>query len=781
MSREAGRISENSRRIARNTFLLYFRMLLLMFIGLFTSRVVLKSLGVDDYGVYNAVGGVVSMFTFVTASLSSAISRFLAVEIEKADKDRLKRVFSTGVLIQLGLSLLLVLLVETVGLLILERWMVIPEGRMAAARTVLHCSLGILVVTMLSVPYNALIIAHEKMSAFALISVAEGALKLGVALLLSVSSFDKLVTYAFLMLAVAVAVRLSYGIYCRRKFEETGGRLVPDPSLVREMAGFAGWNVFGSGAYVLNTQGANVLVNVFFGVAANAARGVAFQVENIVKQFASNFLTALNPQITKSWASGDKDYCFELVRKGAKFSYLVILLFLIPFMLEAETLLSIWLGQVPERSAEFVRLALAALAVDMTGNTLLTLQLATGQVKRYYLITGLSSLLCLPAIWLAFRLGAGPQWAYIVLLTVFVAVFVMKLRIVSSGTGFPVREFVRKVLLKLAAVTVASSVLPFLLHALLPGGLLRLVLVCLATGASLLLSCFLFALTAGERAYLLRKPQRWMPDRLFLEAHYYRSFGRVLDLKSPRRYTEKIQWQKLYDRNPLYHKLADKAEVKAYVSSAVGGEYVIPTLGVWDSADGIDWDSLPESFVLKCTHDSGSVEICRDRASFDRASAAARLARGLRTDFSGRMREWAYRGLRPRIIAEEYLGDGIADYKFFCFNGEPRLMFVATERSDGSVETKFDFFDMDFRHLDIRNGHPNACVTPARPKNFEKMKALAAVLSAGIPQVRVDFYEVGDRVYFGEYTFYHWGGFMPFEPEGADEMLGDMFILPGRK
>ena len=343
---DGNRNLQNGRRIARNAVLLYLRMFLLMFIGLFTSRVVLRELGVEDYGVWNAVGGVVTMFTFITTSISSAISRYLAFEIGRSDSGRLRQVFATGMAVQLLLSLLLVLLVETAGAWFLNAKMVIPAPRMDAARFVLHCSLGVLVLNMLSVPFNAAIIAHERMSAFAWISLGEAALKLLVALLLSVSVFDKLETYALLMLAVALLVRVTYGIYCRRNFEESRARPVFDRRLFREMAGFAGWSFFGSGAGVLNVQGSSLLVNMFFGVAMNAARGVASQVEAVVKQFAVNFLTAVNPQITKSWASGDRGYCYSLVAKGSKFAYLAILLFTVPIVAEADYLLQLWLGNV---------------------------------------------------------------------------------------------------------------------------------------------------------------------------------------------------------------------------------------------------------------------------------------------------------------------------------------------------------------------------------------------------------------------------------------------------
>ncbi|MCR4859336.1 MAG: oligosaccharide flippase family protein [Bacteroidales bacterium] len=782
MPQAAGQLSENSRRIARNTLLLYFRMFLLMLIGLFTSRVVLRVLGIDDYGTYNVVGGVVTVFTFLTTSLSAAISRFLAANLAEGDSGRLRRIFSTGIIIQLGLALLLVLLVETLGQWWLNHRLVIPPGRLEAARWVLQCSLGVLVVTLLSVPYNAAIIAHERMSAFALISLGEAALKLGVALLLFFSPFDKLISYAVLILAVSVLVRAAYGFYCRRHFAETRGPLLWDGALVREMTAFAGWSFFGSSAYVFNTQGVNQVTNLFFGVAVNAARGVALQVENIVKQFVSNFLTAVNPQITKSWAAGDRDYCFGLVHKGAKYSWLVILAFFVPVLGEAEWLLGFWLGpdKVPPHAATFLRLTLVGLLVDVVGNPLVTLVQATGRVKHYYLVTGLTSYLGLPLVWLAFKLGADPAWAYVIFIAVYLVVLVQRIVFARRLADFPAKPFLRLLAL-LMMTSCFALVFPIVLRGTSLAPFWRLLLGTLLGWATIAHYAWYFLLTAGERDFFLRKVGKWLPDKWFLKAKYRIVFGRPLSVSGPVHFTEKIQWQKLRDRNPLYHTLADKAAVKPYVAERIGGEHVIPTLGVWDRPEQIDWEALPAQFVLKCTHDSGSTLICTDKAAFDRQEACAKLSAALSSDYWKRDREWAYKGVQPRIIAEKYLGAGLADYKIFCFGGKPEFLFVATDRDNPDEETKFDFFDTQWRHLDIRNGHPNAAVPPARPTHFDEMLRLATALAGDFPQVRIDFYETPDgRVLFGEYTFYHWSGFVPFDPDEADERLGAYFKIPFR-
>ena len=770
----AGQLSDNSRRVARNTLLLYFRMFLLMLIGLYTSRVVVRTLGIDDYGVYNVVGGVVGVFTFLTTSLSAAISRYLAVNLEDGTPDRLRRIFSTGVVIQLGLALLLVLLVETAGMWWLNHRLNIPPDRLEASRWVLQCSLGVLVISLLSVPFQAAIIAHERMSAFALISLGEAALKLGVALLLFFSPFDKLVSYAVLMLAVALLVRLAYGIYCGRKFAECRGKLVFDRALTREMTSFAGWSFFGSSAYVFNTQGAGQVVNLFFDVTVNSARGVALQIENIVKQFVSNFLTAVNPQIAKSWAAGEQDRCQELVRKGVKYSWLVILVFAIPVLGEAEWLLDVWLGpdRVPPYAAAFVRLSLAGLLVDMAGNSLLTLIQAAGRVRRYYLITGLTSYLGLPLVWLCFKLGAGPAAAYLVFIGVYLVVLVQRICLARSLAGLELRPLLRLIAL-LVMTSCFALVFPILMRGTGLAAPWRLLLGTLLGWATVAHYSWYYLLTGGERSYLVRKVGRFLPDALLLRAKYRAVFDRPLRLHARTRLTEQIQWQKLRDRNPLYHTLVDKAAVKPYVAERIGQEHVVPTLGVWERPEEIPWEALPDQFVLKCTHDSGSTIVCTDKASFDREAACAALSRALRCEYWRRDREWAYKGVPPRIIAEAYLGAGLADYKIFCFSGQPQFLFVATDRDNPAEETKFDFFDTDWRHLDIRNGHPNAAVAPPKPAHFSQMLALARSLAGDFPQVRLDFYETPDgRVFFGEYTFYHWSGFVPFDPDGADELLG---------
>lgn len=276
-----------------------------------------------------------------------------------------------------------------------------------------------------------------------------------------------------------------------------------------------------------------------------------------------------------------------------------------------------------------------------------------------------------------------------------------------------------------------------------------------------------------------------LPDKVYIKLRYKKTIGKRLSLNRVDGYNEKLQWLKIYDHNPDYKKLVDKYEVKKYIVDTIGKEYIIPTLGVWEKFDDIDFDKLPNQFVLKCTHDSGGLVIVKDKNNIDIKKMKDKINKSLSTNYYWHGREWPYKGIKPRIIAEKYMEDSeteeLRDYKFFCFDGKVKALYIATDRQKPNEDTKFDFFDENFNHLPFEQAHPNAKVPPKKPINFEKMKELASVLSAGIPHVRIDFYEVNGKIYFGEMTFYHMSGFSPFVPEEWDYKLGEWLTLPEKK
>lgn len=274
-----------------------------------------------------------------------------------------------------------------------------------------------------------------------------------------------------------------------------------------------------------------------------------------------------------------------------------------------------------------------------------------------------------------------------------------------------------------------------------------------------------------------------MPAADFLRRYYLAQMGKPLNLENPVRYTEKLQWLKLWDHRPEYTTMVDKYAVKAYVAEKIGPEYVVPLLGAWDRAEDIDFDALPERFVLKTTHDSGGIVVCRDKASLDIPAARRKLRRFLKRNYYDHNREWPYKNVKPRIISEAFLEDSrlgeLRDYKFFTFGGEPKVLYIAQGRGSGA-ETTADFFDMEFRHLPFTIDHDMAPIPPEKPENFELMQELARKLSRGTPQLRVDFYEVDGKVYFGEMTFFHCTGMHPFHPEEWDYRFGEWVTLPDK-
>lgn len=287
-------------------------------------------------------------------------------------------------------------------------------------------------------------------------------------------------------------------------------------------------------------------------------------------------------------------------------------------------------------------------------------------------------------------------------------------------------------------------------------------------------------MSSNKLAKKIRYALRFMPDAMYIQLNYFAHFKRFCNLNEPKTYNEKLNWLKIHDRNPLYTTLVDKYEAKKHVDEILGGGYTIPTLGVWKRFDDIDFDQLPNQFVLKCTHDSEGLVIVKDKNEFDVNKAKTKIETALKQNFYYIGREWPYKNVEPRIIAEPYLEDHIdgelRDYKFFCFNGEPKIMFIASDRASDHV--KFDYYDLKFNHLEIKQKYPHAQLPLRKPVNFEKMIELSRVLSKDFPHVRVDFYEVNGKIYFGELTFYHFSGFMPFEPSEWDNIFGDWLVLP---
>lgn len=472
-------MNSNSRRIAKNTLLLYVRMLFTMAISLYTSRVVLNTLGVTDYGIYNVVGGVVSLFTFLSGSMATATQRYITFALGSSDGSYLKNVFSTSILIHALLAFIIIVLAETVGLWFLNNYMRIPENRMDAAFWVYQFSIFTCVVMLMSVPYNSLIIANERMQVFAYFSILDVSLKLGIVYVLLVLSFDKLKLYALLMFVVQLLIRIVYGLYCKRNFSEAKFCFIYNKALVRNMMGFASWNLFGSVASITYTQGINIILNMFFGPVVNAARGVAVQVQGVVSSFCANFQTAINPQITKSYAKSDFEYMHKLVFQSSKYSYFLVLLLSMPLFLETDMILTCWLKVVPEHTVNFLRLILCSVLIETLANSMMISVQATGNIKTYQIVVGGLLLFILPVSYIALKIGMAPEAVFVVYVFFSLIAQVFRVQLVSKMISLSKKTYYKEVLLPILKVTVLASVVPLVSTFFLPRDIVGAISVCL--------------------------------------------------------------------------------------------------------------------------------------------------------------------------------------------------------------------------------------------------------------------------------------------------------------
>lgn len=497
--------SMNNKRIAKNTLLLYLRMLLTMGVSLYTSRIVLNALGVEDFGIYNVVGGVVAMFSMLSGSLSAATSRFLTFELGRKDLLKLKKVFSTSVTIHIVLAFIIVLLAESIGVWFLNHKMNIPVDRLTAANWVLQCSIFTFAINLISIPYNASIIAHEKMNAFAYISILQSVLKLAVVYLLLVINHDKLIIYALLLAAVALVIRLIYTIYCKKHFEECHYCFVYDKAMMKEISSFAGWNMIGASSAILRGEGTNILINIFSGSAVNAARGISFQVNNAVSQFVQSFMTAVNPQITKSYASGDHKYMMTLVFQGARFSFYLLLFLSLPILIKTDYILTLWLKVVPDHTILFVRLILVFSIIESLSNPLVTAMLATGNIRKYQIIVGGFQMMNFPVSWLLLKLGFFPEITIIVFIFFSLCCLTSRLVLLKRMIHLQVKNYIKKVLLNVFLVSIVAIIIPTYIAHITNDTFTGFMFTSLSAVCITLLVIYFIGLKSKERAFVLNK------------------------------------------------------------------------------------------------------------------------------------------------------------------------------------------------------------------------------------------------------------------------------------
>ena len=495
----------SNKRIAKNTILLYVRMFFVMCIQLYTSRVVLQALGVEDYGIYNVVGGIVTMFAFLNAAMNSSTQRYITFYLGKGDKSELQEVFSNCMFIHAMLAVVIIVLSETVGLWFLYNKMVIPAERMDAAFWVFQMSIITTVVLIFSTPYNATIIAYEKMSAFAYISIFEVILKLLTAFILLFSKWDNLVLYAVLTVIAQLIVRFIYVHYCNRHFSITKIVYRFNKQLFRSMTSFIGWNVWGGLSNVLYSQGLNIMLNMFFGPVINAARGIAVQVQGVVQQFAFNLQTAINPQITKSYAIGELKSMHDLVYRCSRYTFFLLLIISLPIFLETSLLLNLWLTTVPEWTVSFTRIMLCIIMVDSVAAPLMTSSAATGNVKLYQTVIGGTMLLIVPVSYLFLKIGYNPSVVFFVHLAFCLITFVLRLIIVRPMILLSIREYIKVALWPCFKSGLLAIIIPTVLYMLLPNTLTNGVLVLLSSIIFSVIAVYLLGVNHNERAFINQK------------------------------------------------------------------------------------------------------------------------------------------------------------------------------------------------------------------------------------------------------------------------------------
>ena len=445
------------------------------------------------------------MFSMISASLSSAISRFITYEIGAGNKERLRDVFSSSVTIQIIIAIVFIMVAETLGLWFLNNKMVIPDNRVSAANWCYQLSILAFSLNLISVPYNATIIAYERMSVFAYISIFEGLAKLAIAFLILYNPFDKLIYYAFLVSVVSSIVVFVYRTYCKLHFEECSFSFRYDHGLLKQMFGFAGWNMIGTASTVLRDQGSNILINLFFGPAVNGARAIAQQVNTAVNSFVQNYMIALNPQITKSYASGDKEYMLRLVLMGSRFSFYILLFLGLPILLSTSFILDLWLDVVPEHAVLFVQLTIILTMCDCLSHTFVTAILADGRIKYYMIIVGGLQLLNLPIAYLALYLGAIPESVVVVAIIISQFCLMARLLFLRKIVGLSLRVFAKSVYLNVIIVSVLSVLIPLYLVYNMHEGWLSFVVV---SGTSVLmtgLAVFFVGMKKEERAFFISK------------------------------------------------------------------------------------------------------------------------------------------------------------------------------------------------------------------------------------------------------------------------------------
>lgn len=493
-------MSDNS-RIAKNTVFMYVRMAITMVVGLYTSRVVLRVLGVEDYGLYNVIGGIIALFTVLNSALINTTSRFITVSFAKGDAQETRQIFNMSLLMHFLVGVLIVIIGETIGLWYLHNKLVIPGGRELAAEWLYQFTVIAAFISTINVPYNATIIAHEKINVYAILQIIDTFLNLGIVLVLQVVTYDKLIFYAVMMLMIKVFDFLVNYFYCHRLFQEVKFLLYWSWHIFKDILQFVGWALVGNFSRMFYTQGINLMLNAFCGPAVNAARGVAVQVQGVVSQLANNVQTAINPQILKSYSNNNLERMHMLVCASSRFCYYLLLFFVLPIILETDFILELWLGMAPEHTTNFIRLTLIAVLLDAFINPMFTANLASGKLNLYYIPISIVSFSFMFITYFVIKLTRLPESVFICYLAMIIIGVIIRVFVMDRQVKLSTRTYITKAILPAIGVTLLSVILPVITHMFVQGNVIRflatLTVSVLSTGSVI----YLIGITAAERQF----------------------------------------------------------------------------------------------------------------------------------------------------------------------------------------------------------------------------------------------------------------------------------------
>lgn len=497
--------STNNKQIARNTFFLYLRMFLVMAVTFYTSRVILGALGIEDYGLYNVIGGIIAMFGLINSSMATATQRFLTFETGKNDKIRMHKVFSVSLIIHILIAAIIIILGETIGLWFFWNKMNIPEARLEAALWVYQMSILSAIVMIISVPYNAAIIAHEKMNAFAYISILDVSLKLLSVYVLFLFELDRLQLYAILMLCSQLLLRLIYGLYCKKHFIETHGKIIWDKKLFKEMLIFACWSIWGNCAYLFCTQGLNILLNMFFSPVVNAARAVAVQVQNGINQFSNNLQSAINPQITKSYATENLNYMHQLICYSSKFSFLLLWAIILPISFNIDVLLHIWLKEVPDYTITFLRIILITTLIEALSNPLIAAISATGKIKLFEMVVGGILISTLPLSYITLKIGGSPSSVFYISLILSFIAYLVRFYFTWKYISIKILMYIHNVILKIIPVSIISYIVCYLASTIFTTTIIQTVISFCFYSVVVITIAYFIGLNRSEKQFIKNK------------------------------------------------------------------------------------------------------------------------------------------------------------------------------------------------------------------------------------------------------------------------------------